>query len=183
MGILIGFTGKMGSGKTSQALLLEDWENGILVSNFAFQLKRLAKILLGIPDYQKEDKNQFFPKWGMTYGQFLQWFGTDVVRAKNKDAWIDLALQYSDRDDCLIFDDVRFPNEADAIRSRGGVVIKLVGDPSGIRAASTRDKNHESETAMDRYDCDLELDTLGSTVEETHKKIVDFLHARYDKLF
>jgi len=181
MGILIGFTGKMGSGKTKQASLIADW--AIEVRSFALPLKGLANQLLCIPGHIHPDKNQFFPKWGMTYGQFLQWFGTDVVRAKNPDAWVDMAIESAIDDPCCIFDDVRFPNEANAIRSRGGVVIKLVGDPSGIRAASTRDRNHESETAMDDYPCDLELYTLDSTVEETHKKIVDFLHTRYDELF
>lgn len=183
MGVLIGFTGKMGSGKSKQADLLEDWDSGIGVRSFALPLKGLSNELLCVPGHIRPDKNQFFPKWGMTYGQFLQWFGTDVVRAKNPDAWVDMAMEFAKTDVVSVFDDVRFPNEADAIRSRGGVIIRLIGDPAGIRAASTRDKNHESETAMDDYPCDLELYTPGFTVEETHKQIVDFLHARYDELF
>ena len=42
-------------------------------------------------------------------------------------------------------------NEADAVSRYGGTLVRLVGDPGKVRANSTRDLNHISETALDNY--------------------------------
>ena len=58
---------------------------------------------------------------------------------------------YSD-DQNWVISDVRFLNEAESIRKRGGILIRLEGDPTGIRAKDTRDPNHESEIQLDDYE-------------------------------
>lgn len=58
--------------------------------------------------------------------------------------------------------DVRFPNEAQAIKDRGGIVIRVDRD------VELRD--HESETALDNYDFKYRIDNNG-TIEELVNKI------------
>jgi hypothetical protein len=58
---------------------------------------------------------------------------------------------YNDNENYII-DDVRFKNEADIIKEKGGILIRLEGDPKGIRAKDLRDPNHISEIALDDYD-------------------------------
>lgn len=68
-----------------------------------------------------------------------------------------------------IITDVRFPNEAEAIKKRGGIVIRLErGVPSGIE--------HFSETALDDYDgFYTKIENNGSIEELTHK-LKEVLH-------
>jgi hypothetical protein len=54
-------------------------------------------------------------------------------------------------DACVLVPDVRFANEADPIRARGGLMLRIEGDPLKQRGDGTRDDNHPSETAMDTY--------------------------------
>ena len=49
----------------------------------------------------------------------------------------------------MLVPDVRFANEADPIRARGGLMLRIEGDPLNQRGDGTRDDNHPSETAMD----------------------------------
>ncbi len=42
-------------------------------------------------------------------------------------------------------------NEADPIRDRGGLMLRVEGDPLQQRGDGTRDDNHPSETMMDTY--------------------------------
>jgi hypothetical protein len=51
----------------------------------------------------------------------------------------------------VVVTDVRYPNEADAIRDAGGILVRIVRP--GVDDGDT----HASETALDDYDADLEL--------------------------
>ena len=68
---------------------------------------------------------------------------------------------------CWIVSDVRFENELRAIKERGGIVIRLEGDPVGMRARSSRDPNHVSETALDKFE-DFDL-VLQNTVPDVDR--------------
>lgn len=47
---------------------------------------------------------------------------------------------------------MRFPNEAEAIKAKGGILIRIEGDPQKQQGDGTRDDSHPSETALDNYD-------------------------------
>lgn len=78
----------------------------------------------------------------------LQRLGTDAVRTIAPDFWIDAAFATLDVEGPVVFTDVRFPNEADAIRERGGIIVRI--ERRGIDDGDT----HASETAMDDYPVD-----------------------------
>ena len=152
--MVIGISGKIGSGKTTLANYLVNRSDGRMKKmSFASLLKNLTSQLVGclVPDLaDQEFKNKYLDDWGMTVGEFLQWFGTDVCRAKNPNIWVNRLLEQVNGSDTVI-DDVRFMNEGMAIINTGGVIIRLNGDPKGIKAASNRDPNHISETDMDNF--------------------------------
>ncbi len=79
----------------------------------------------------------------------MQRFGTEVARKQwGEDFWIKQALAV-DLDKDIVFSDVRFENEAHAIRRAGGIVIRLKRDD--ISPAN----EHESENRVDRIDPDM----------------------------
>lgn len=90
--------------------------------------------------------------------RFLQVLGTEGVRNHlGPDAWVDIALRKAD--ECAraaVFSDARFPNEADAVRQRGGLVIRI------IRADAPDVPAHASESAMDDYGADALVVNDGS---------------------
>jgi hypothetical protein len=82
-----------------------------------------------------------------------------------------------------IITDVRFPNEAKAIKERGGIVIRVIRplryEDDTIRAAamamSTNATTHESETALDNYqDWDVKILNNGS-IEGLIEKVSETL--------
>ncbi|WP_432482563.1 deoxynucleotide monophosphate kinase family protein [Kineococcus esterisolvens] len=94
--------------------------------------------------------------------RILQRLGTDVGRRLfGENVWVD-ALMGDLPGDRVAITDVRFPNEADAIRERDGLVIRV--NRPGVGPAVSEDGGvHESETALDGYDFDLVVDNVGST--------------------
>lgn len=89
----------------------------------------------------------------------MQRLGTEVGREMfGKNFWVDYALDNLPDGAMVVFTDVRFPNEADAIKALGGEVWRV--NRQGFGAANA----HESETAMDDYEFDYVIDN-DSTLE------------------
>jgi len=78
----------------------------------------------------------------------LQKLGVAARHVFGENFWVDQALSGLSQGDKVVITDVRFPNEADAIKVLGGQIwrVKRVG----IGAVNT----HVSETAMDGYQVD-----------------------------
>jgi hypothetical protein len=147
---LIGISGKIGSGKDTVGHLVNQISSGYEIKKFAGKLKEVAGILTGVNPFLFEFdafKTKMAPGYGMTYRQLLQRLGTEAIRKTlHPDAWVNALMSnyYGQR---WIITDVRFPNEADAIRTAGGVVWRIERTTGGTTAADT----HESETALDGY--------------------------------
>jgi hypothetical protein len=153
--MLLGISGKLGSGKNTAANALKEQWPVFELKSFAEKLKFITHYLTGCEledTYTQEGKNKMLLDWGMTIGQFQQKLGTEAIRVGlHPQGWI-LALfaDYKSTDNWIVTD-VRFKNEAQAIKDRGGYLIRVDGDPAGIRANSTRDLNHPSETDLDDW--------------------------------
>jgi hypothetical protein len=90
--------------------------------------------------------------------------GTEGGRAiHGEDAWVNVAMRTAGPK--TAFSDVRFPNEADAIRSMGGIVIRITRP--GVGPAN----GHTSETALDDYEFDFVVSNDG-TVENLQAAVV-----------
>jgi len=79
----------------------------------------------------------------MTAREFMQFFGTDIMRKIYPNVWANACTNKILREgsDLAIIADVRFPNEIEAINKVGGKVLRLERD--------VHDDNHDSETALD----------------------------------
>lgn len=150
------------------------------IKKYAYKLKLIASVLTGIPIYKFEDqdfkKTILGPEWDyisenvevpMTVREFLQKLGTDAIRdGLHKNTWTNALFADLGEYDKWIITDVRFPNEADEIRKRGGIIVRI------NRNEDTG--NHPSETALDSYNFDYVINNTG-TIEELENKAADML--------
>jgi hypothetical protein len=131
--VIIGIAGKKGVGKSTVAERLVN--HGFAQVSFATPLKSMACHLLsevGMTPAEiraaELNKEEVMPKVGKSYRVMLQTLGTEWGRSLNPDLWLLCAEhrleQLSDKH--VIFDDVRFDNEASLIRSKGGLIIHLI---------------------------------------------------------
>lgn len=82
----------------------------------------------------EKDRDVLLPALGMTPVDVWVAFGTKAVRHHVYDrTWLDYLLRGDHQTDVLIVPDVRFPNEADAIKEAGGINIKIVRPGYGPR--------------------------------------------------
>ena len=191
---LLGFSGKCRSGKNTAAEAAGEWfrARGWTVHFVAFAdpLRAVLETLTGVPaseTHSAENKARLLPPaWGgLTVGRALQTLATDAIRHHfHPDAWIIAGLHSfdsapaSDTKTVWIFTDVRFPNEAGAIRDRGGLLIRIERLVRNV-SAETRDLNHISEIALDgfphfaaRIDNDQDLATLSSRISESLDRLM-----------
>lgn len=154
--MLIGISGKIGSGKDALAdFIIKNSKIIFEKVSFAYKLKLITSIMSGQPleiMFTQEGKNIFLSKWGFTVGEMQQLIGTEAMRdSVHKDAWtLALFADYNSSKNWVI-SDMRFPNEAEAVRKRNGILIRITGDPANIRKNSQRNLNHASETSLDSY--------------------------------
>ena len=95
----------------------------------------------------------------------MQRMGTEVGREMfSEDFWVEAALDRAEDGSKLVFSDVRYSNEADAIKKLGGRVYRVIRD--GVGPAN----DHPSETGMDGYDVDVTIDNSGS-LDDLARKI------------
>jgi len=94
----------------------------------------------------------------MTVREFLQKLGTDAIRnGLHEDTWVNATMAGYDSKRTppnWIITDVRFPNEFDAIKKRGGTMVRV------FRHGMT--SSHISETALDTYEHDIYISNKGN---------------------
>lgn len=153
----------------------------IKIYHFADPLKEMAINLFGLnPSHVyggDNDKNQPTDiKWDslpnndnktgfMTVREFLEYFGTKVVRQIKNDAWSRYSINkiLIEKSEIAIVPDVRFPNEVKAIKDSGGIIIRLTRDVFNSSA--------EPEIALDkdRFDWsnfDLIIDNTSISIQD-----------------
>ena len=157
----IGFIGLAGSGKDTAAMALT--ARGWRRMAFADRLKSLA-FSFGW-DGHKDDKGR----------KLLQDLGM-AARAYNPEFWINEAnMTLNCSGDVFaqiprVWTDVRFENEADFVRKRGGIIVR-VRRPVAKQDAS----DHVSETTQRSIRHDYEIVNDG-TVEELHDKVLKLIN-------
>ena len=152
---LIGLSGRRGSGKDTVARILQElqpqrrWQT----RSFGDSIKSVCAALTGevvAPYYSQKGKAEIVPIFRRTRGEMLQQVG-QALRDWEPLVWVDAFFAALPADAFVLVPDIRFPNEADPIRARGGLMLRVEGDPLQQRGDGTRDDNHPSETAMDAY--------------------------------
>lgn len=155
MGKIIGISGKIGSGKDTLAdfIIAELDRQGKKHDRiyFASKLKEIHGVLTGNPAITQEQKNMFMEDFGFSAGEGLQKMGDGLRESYHPDVWVISTFRNINPALITLVTDVRYPNEANIVKDKGGVLIRLNGDPAKVRATSTRDINHTSETKLDDY--------------------------------
>jgi hypothetical protein len=152
---LIGLAGRRGSGKDTVAHLVQMLEptRGWQIRSFGDAIKGVCAVLSGettMPYYTQDGKAELVPTYSLTRGELLQQVGA-ALRAWRGPVWIEALLAGLPTDGPVIVADLRFPDEAEALRARGAVIWRVEGDPLRQRGDGTRDDNHPSETSLDDY--------------------------------
>ncbi len=169
--LIIGFSGKKGAGKDtlSSDIILHYTYYGRTATRYPFAgvLKEHCMRLFRLTRAQcygtEEEKNSLTTvQWDslpfrrpralrkhqeyLTAREVLQIYGTEIVRSMNPEAWVDATLAQIQEAvlDIALIPDVRFPNEARAIRAVGGKLVRLTRQPYP-------DDGHASENALDDY--------------------------------
>lgn len=155
--------------------------------NFADSLKELCVMLFDIPPEcvygtdEEKNQNQQHLLWEnmpgvtdktgpMTSREFMQFFGTDVMRKIYEPIWIQNCLRRieEDKSEIAIISDCRFLNEIKAIQERGGKVIRLLRSPY--------ESSHQSEIDADNYDkFDGVVDNRELSIDESCAKFLSVL--------
>lgn len=184
--LIMGFTGKAGSGKSTIAHFLEEYLKEKKVSSqrisFAAPLKHAMAFLFDTDQRRFWDahlKEQDIPGFDFTPRKVLQVIATEGMRTHlGKDIFIKLAMQRIERmsystTKIVIIDDVRFENEAAFIRERG-VLIHI----QKHRPWLVPSDNHVSELGISILDDELiftnsysSLDKLEDAVNKSARVI------------
>ena len=156
---VIGIWGLQGVGKTALANAIAAKCEGSEVLPLAEPLKRLAKEYFGW-DGVKDARGR----------ALLQHLGTDTGRAFDPEIWVRKWEQAAGAAlfmgvKLILVDDVRFPNEVEAIRKMGGVIVKLVSTERGNVL------DHASERLDLEYDMGVQAGP-GDAPEDTAKTVL-----------
>ena len=159
--VFVGFSGYARSGKDTAAACLLD--HGFARGAFADKIRaalvaldpivddgrRLSEIEGAIVQIPSGPTVSEEAKQHPEVRRLLQRLGTEDGRKTiGEDVWVK-ALLGAGMPTRLAITDVRFPNEGDAIRALGGLVVRV--ERPGVGPIN----GHESETALDGYDFDL----------------------------
>ena len=182
--MLIGITGKKRSGKDTVAnFLCEDYK--FIRYSFADPMKKACKILFNFTDEQLwgKDKELYDPRWGTTARKVLQLMGTEIFQYEfpklmpeygkliGRTHWVKLfEMFYEDnKDRDIVFSDVRFFHEIEAIRKIGGEIWVVERD-----IANDSDDSHASENEWVGIEPD-ELIVNNGTIKELEECVDSIL--------
>ena len=157
---IIGLAGRKQSGKTTAAKHLE--KSGFERLSFAGPIRKMLSALLDDCGYTQDDlvsmlgadKELSIAPFAQSPRYLLQTLGTEWGRdCVNPDLWVLVARQkiLLSESDYIVFDDVRFENEAAMIRSLGGLIIHIDrGDVvHDAHASEAGIQDHESDCFVD----------------------------------
>lgn len=161
--MLIGLAGYARSGKDTVASMLGDYERKAFADPIRESLMALNPLLTPTEHLADVVKRQGWDEAKVNYPEvrrLMQVLGTEVGRRLiDPNIWVHLALRGIRPSDDVVFTDVRFQNEAIAIRNMGGQVWRV--NRPGIEAVNS----HSSETAMDGWKYDRVINNYGSLEE------------------
>jgi len=188
--------------EVKNSYLGEEW-NYVIIGDMLCTVQDYYNYIAGTTYLSKKEDIQ-----RMTVRQALQWIGTDLFRNKfHPQTWCNALFSEYKLNTIIrngqkyrglefpswIITDCRFPNEAKAIKDRGGILIRVnrsvcpkCGEEENFHwdivthrleycnECGYRWNTHESETALDNYNFDYEIDN-SETIEKLIEKVKEIL--------
>lgn len=183
---IVAFAGRKQSGKTTCSEFVKLSFGPAKIYNFADPLKNDICInILGLTydqcygsdDQKNELVDCYWDNKQLTAREVMQIVGTDMFRTMKNSVWSEATIRkiHNEKPELAIIADCRFPNEVDAVKSVGGLVIKLTRNP--------HHSTHASEIALDpnNYDqsnFDLVIDNNSMTIDDQNKTLILFLQQK-----
>lgn len=169
---VIAVSGHARHGKDTVAKILQEQleadGNKVLITHYADLLKYICTTFFGW-DGEKDERGR----------TLLQYVGTDVVRKKEPNFWVDFVADilcyFNNYWDFVIIPDTRFPNEFNRLKERGLDVVHLrVIRPDFVSPLTAEQQAHPSETALDNTEPDYRIINSGS-LEALKAKITEWI--------
>lgn len=170
--MIIGLTGYQGSGKSEAAKYLH--QKGFHRHNFKDALvKEMKENLPGVisffGDLYGMTVDELFENKPVGFREQMQDYGTGVRRKDDPEYWIKQWAKNSYSPQLIVCDDVRFLNEADKVKERGGIIIRIV------RSDITTGGNHSSETEMNSIEADYTIVSEKGDIEGLQMKLSEIV--------
>ena len=157
---IVAISGHAGSGKdTTAGMLRAELENcgfKVLITHYADLVKYICRSFFEW-NGEKDDHGR----------SLLQYVGTDVVRKKDPEYWVNFIIQilqfFPDEWDYVLIPDARFPNEIRSLQDAGFDVIHLrIERPDYDNGLTEEQKKHPSETSLDHTQYDYVIENNGT---------------------
>lgn len=173
---VIVISGKAQHGKDSTAGFMKDFlemnDKKVLIAHYGDLVKYVCKTFFDW-NGEKDEAGR----------SLLQYVGTDKIRAKNNDYWVqfiaDMLHFFYDEWDYVLIPDCRFPNEVEFLEGYFDVTHIRVIRENFVSPLTEEQQNHPSETALDDYGQDIllvnreDLAQLQCAVEELTTKLLE----------
>jgi hypothetical protein len=177
---IIGIAGRAGSGKDTVADFLKEVAHFKSVA-FAEPIRAGMRAILGLEDkhFQHPDKEVVLEQFGKSPREMMQTLGTQWGReCVNKDLWLILAgskiKAHQDAGYNVAVTDVRFDNEAEYIRSKGGTIWHLYRDTAGTPHM------HASESGIEFEPWDEIINNNG-TLHSLHMRVLELWQRKQEQ--
>lgn len=176
--ILVGLTGRAGVGKTTAAKCMAN--HGFNVFSFASPIRQMLATIS--EEFYNADKLAPLDDFkGVTKRSLMQTLGTEWGRNMvHPDLWVHMAEQrikrliskYGSLYNKIVFDDVRFENEALWIRANGGIIVHIER-----MEREAQSDGHASEKGVKFHPADIEVFNRGNLITY-HEQIESLIFAK-----
>lgn len=150
MKTLIGIIGRKGVGKSTLAEMLKQEIEGAEIIAFADALRGEVHAMLNHPLFSERPVSREWleERKGSVWGPILQGYGEFCRQWYGPSYWIDVLANDIEDFDAVIVPDVRHVNEAEFIKSQGGLLVAIDGPSRWV--GDQRDQQHPSEANVDK---------------------------------
>lgn len=175
--IVIGLIGYKGVGKTTACNLIKKNFSHLNIVQHNFKDALIAELKQNFPNlleelrliYKCETIDELFIVKPPAVRYLMQHYGTEVRRGDNPKYWTLLWIENMPTADIVLVDDVRFMNEANAVKSKDGILVRLV------RGDLINDDRHASEIEQESIVTDRTIVTCIDEISKLEKHLASIV--------